>query len=543
MNDLNHIFITAALPYANGMLHFGHLAGVYLPADIYYRHCKLVQKKVVFICGSDEHGVAITLKANKEGKPYKDYVDCYFEQHKKIFSALNICFDYYGRTTSQKHKELAQKFFLELKGKGKLKQKELPQPYCNTCKKFLADRYISGECRYCGYKEARGDECPECGKWLAFQDLLNCKCQICQGMDIIQKNDRQWYLDLPSFSEHLQGWLDSKKDWKPYVVNFAKSLIAAGLPERAITRDLDWGIDVPGEKSGKKLYVWFEAPIGYLTFLMEYFDSLNRPADYKNFWSKNSELIHFIGKDNIVFHTIVWPAILMGADSEVLPTNVPANMYVLLNDKQFSKSQGITLDFFEWMGKHGEDKLRYYLSSIIPEKQDTSFNPDIFLQKANGELVDAIANYCHRIISFHLKRIGTTILPENFNTPICMGVVKIVNDSLSNMKMYLEKFEFRNAFAEIKGLADVANKFADDQKPWTLIKIDQNKSVQILAACVIYILGIGCLLQPFLPNYSKTINKAFPEIDFSLIYNNGISPSLFTATLNIDPSISLVISK
>lgn len=544
MNKTSHKkhFITAALPYANGPLHFGHLSGVYLPADIYSRHCKLLHRDVAFICGSDEHGVAITLSAEKQKKSYQEYVDQFCEEHLHTFHAYNVEFDFYGRTSSKEHHAHAQEFFTQLNNNGALDFEKEELPYCEDCDKFLADRYLGGTCLNCGYEDARGDECPECGKWLSFEDLKDTFCQICKGTNIVLKTTDQYYLNLPKYEGELKAWLESHPEWKKYVHSYALSLIEAGLPKRAITRNLDWGIPVPGDTGNKKLYVWFEAPIGYLTFLKQFLEKENRSEEYADFLSKDADIIHFIGKDNIVFHTIVWPAILLASDLDTLPSNVPANLYLQLKNKQFSKSAGWYVDCLEAVEKFGPDKLRYYLCSIIPETSDSNFTWTGFEQKVNGELVNTHANFINRNLNLIKKKLENPLEENDFKTDLAQTAVDAVNATLQEVKSSLDTFEFRKALSAIQNLGITANKFSDDQKPWKLVKEDVTLARQVLAASLVYTLGLGVVFKPFLPNYASTIQSFFKAVDTNHLYENSLDLNALASTfsdLNFDVDLTI----
>ncbi|PJA21204.1 MAG: methionine--tRNA ligase [Deltaproteobacteria bacterium CG_4_10_14_0_2_um_filter_43_8] len=539
-----HYFITAALPYANGPLHFGHLAGVYLPADIYYRHTVLLDRKAVFISGSDEHGVAITLSAEKDGKGYQEYVDEYYNKHQEVFRAYNIEFSYYGRTSSKFHKQIAQEYFLELQKKNVLVAEECEQPFCPNCNKHIPDRYVGGICSNCEYEQARGDECPQCGKWLSFKELKEPFCQICKQTGVSVKKETQWFLDLPKLAPKLKKWLLGRDNWKKGVLNFALSLIESGLPKRAITRNIAWGIDVPGEEeTGKKLYVWFEAPIAYFSMLREYFESKKQPSGWKSFWNSDAKIIHFIGKDNIVFHTIVWPAMLLGLESGVLPTNVPANMYVQLKGKQFSKTSKWSLDAMEAISQFGEDSLRFYLTTIIPEQSDSEFSWEGFGSRVNGELVNNLANFCNRILSLVKKNLSNAIEASEFQHLFSQSAIKAVNSRGEKMRFYLDNFEFRKALEEVLCLGNDANKFCNDEEPWKVLKLDSEKGRQILTANLVYLIGLGTLLKPFLPNYASKVCSIFPNINFKEIYGGNFSIETFKYPIQLNLEINLAIPR
>lgn len=539
----DHRFLTAALPYANGPLHFGHLAGVYIPADIFHRHSKLSGKNSVYICGSDEHGVAITLSAEKAGVTYKEWVDRWNAEHQRLFKDYDIEFDYFGRTTSKLHEKNSQDFFTKIKNSGYLKEKTETQAYCLNDKMFLPDRYLSGECAKCGYPEARGDECPNCGSWLRFEEIKKPKCAKCGKSEIEARQVSQWYFDLPKLAPKIRDWLNSQKHWKENVRNYAISLLE-GIPERAITRNVKWGIDLPAPLTDpdKKIYVWFEAPIGYFTNLQEYFDVvLGKKDGWKEFWDAKTPMIHFIGKDNIIFHTIIWPAMLMAA-GERLPTNVPANMFVQLMKKQFSKSAGWYVDADEAVKSYGIDRVRYYLISIIPESQDTNFDWMVFKEKVNAELVNKIANLFNRVGTQILKHYGGRLEPKVFSG------IQNLKSAHSEAAQFLEKFEMNSALNRIVLLTEEANKVLDDEKPWNLVKEDKEKAKIVFAKAANYMISIAALLQPFVPSYAARLFKAFsiPLTDQTLrsrLYQESGFEMLKGRGLQIDSAADFVIPR
>lgn len=534
-------FITAALPYANGPLHFGHLAGVYIPADIYHRHCKLIGVDSIYVSGSDEHGVAITLNAEKQKTPYQQYVDHWFDDHQKLFTSYDIQFTTFGRTTSKTHATLAQEFFSKVHAAGYLVEKSEQQAFCLNDNVFLPDRYLGGVCKKCGYPEARGDECPNCGSWLAFDDIKDPKCAICGKGNIESRQVKHWYFDLPKLRPQLKAWLEGQTSWKPNVRNYALSLLES-TPQRAVTRNVSWGIDlpIPFHEPGKKIYVWFEAPVGYLSNLKEWAEKSGHPEAQKKYWSKDSELIHFIGKDNIIFHTIIWPGMLLAA-GERLPTNVPANMFVNLMKKQFSKSSGWYVDAVDCLNTYGVDRIRYYLTTLIPETQDTNFDWQMFHDKVNAELVNKIANLFNRVGTQIKKHYDGKLGPELFSD------IKDHSHWHRETVAYLEKFEINEALNRVVLLTEEANKYLDDVKPWNVVREDKEKAKPLFAHASGYMISVAALLQPFLPSYSARLLKAFsiPE-DKSLrshLYQSGGVEMLKGRGLQIQPESDFVIMR
>jgi methionyl-tRNA synthetase len=533
--------ITAALPYANGPLHFGHLAGVYIPADIFYRHSLLNQADAVYICGSDEHGVAITLNAEKQKIPYQKYVDEWNIEHQKLFESYNIQFTYFGRTTSKLHAKLAQEFFSKIHKAGYLIEKTEKQAFCLNDQTFLPDRYLSGTCTKCGYPEARSDECPNCGSWLSFEEIKDPKCAICGKGNIESREVKHWYFDLPKLAPKLKAWLESQTHWKSNVRNYALSLLES-TPQRAVTRNVSWGIDLPSEfhADGKKIYVWFEAPVGYLSNLKEWAESSGKPDEWKKYWDKKSELIHFIGKDNIIFHTIIWPGMLMAA-GERLPTNVPANMFVNLMKKQFSKSSGWYVDAKEALQTYGVDRVRYYLTTIIPEVQDTNFDWQNFHDKVNAELVNKIANLFNRVGTQIKKHYEGKLAPETFSG------IENLSDYHAKVIAALENYKINDGLNEIILLCEEANKYLDDVKPWNKVKEDKEAAKILFSTASNYMISVAALLQPFVPSYADRILTAFSiPRDANLrgqLYRSGGSEMLKGRGLTIQADADFVIPR
>ncbi len=534
-------FITAALPYANGPLHFGHLAGVYIPADVYHRHCKLVGSEAIYISGSDEHGVAITLNAEKKKTPYQAYVDQWYQDHQDLFRSYNVDFTFYGRTTSKIHAKKAQEFFTKVHASGYLVEKTESQAYCLNDQAFLPDRYLTGKCSKCGYPEARSDECPNCGNWLSFEEIIDPKCVICGKSQIESRKVKHWYFDLPRLAPKIREWLQGQNTWKQNVRNYALSLLE-NIPQRAITRNVTWGIDLPEpfHETGKKIYVWFEAPVGYLSNLIEWSESEKKPELAKQYFDLPSEMIHFIGKDNIIFHTIIWPAMLMAA-GERLPTNVPANMFVNLMKKQFSKSSGWYVDAKEALASYGVDRVRYYLISIIPEHQDTNFDWQMFHDKVNAELVNKIANLFNRVGTQIKKHYDGILGPEAF------ADIPQLSKAHAEAVEFLEKFEINLALNRLVQLSEEANKYLDDVKPWNVVKEGKDKAIPLFAKAATYMVSLAALLQPFLPSYSERLLKAFgldadPKLR-SLLYRQGAYDLLRGRGLKISPDSDFTIPR
>ena len=496
--------ITAALPYANGPIHIGHLAGAYVPADIYSRYLKLKGNDVVFICGSDEHGAAIPIRAKKEGVSPQEIIDKYHFMIKDSFLEFGISFDNYSRTSSKIHHETASDFFKELNQKNIFVEKESEQLYDAKENQFLADRFIVGECPKCGYKEAYGDQCESCGSSLNATDLINPKSKL-SGNKPVYKKTKHWFLPLNNFESFLKKWflVDNEKTWKTNVFGQVKSWINEGLKPRAITRDLDWGIPVPLKGAEDKvLYVWFDAPIGYISATKEWAKSKNK--DWEPYWKDSkTELVHFIGKDNIVFHCIIFPSILKASEKFILPKNVPANEFLNLEGKKISTSKNWAIWLHEYLIDFPgmQDTLRYTLTSNAPENKDNDFTWKDFQAKNNNELVAIFGNFINRVVVLTHKyyegncpkmslinEVDEKILNEIYNYPKKIGDL-------------IETYKFREAVNTLIDLARLGNKYLADEEPWKLIKtedFERVKTIMNIALQLSAVLTIVC--EPFLPN-------------------------------------------
>lgn len=503
------ILVTSALPYANGPLHIGHIAGAYLPADIYTRYKRLKGDYVIHICGTDEHGVAITIRADKEGKTPREIVDYYHQNIKESFEGLGIDFDNFSRTSLPIHHKNSQEFFLRLYEKGLIYKKDIEQYYCENCKRFLPDRYVEGTCPHCGYEKARGDQCEKCGRWLEPKDLLNPRCAICGSTPVLKKSFH-YYFKLKSFEKPLLDWLLSKEDWKENVKNTAISWVREGLEDRAITRDLEWGVPVPLEEAkGKVLYVWFDAPIGYISSTMEWANKIGKPEEWKEFWmNPRTELIHFIGKDNIIFHAIVWPAMLMGHGDFILPTNIPANEFLNLMGAKLSTSRGWAIWIPDLLKSFPPDYIRFGLASVMPETKDSDFTFEDFKTKVNAELVNNLGNFVNRTLSFIKKYMGGRIEKDigGFKDED-LKFIKELEEAPTRIGAYLEKFEFKKALKEILALSARGNQYFDYKEPWATRKKDMEETKRTLYLCASLIRSLSTLIEPYLPFSAKEIRK------------------------------------
>ena len=509
--------ITAALPYTNGPIHIGHLAGVYVPADIYARYQRLIGNDVAFICGSDEHGVPISIKAKKEGVTPQDIVDKYHAIIKKSFEDFGISFDNYSRTSSSIHHKTAQEFFKTLYDKGEFIEEVTEQLYDAQANQFLADRFVTGTCPKCGYEEAYGDQCEQCGTSHNATDLINPKSAITGNTPTLKKT-KHWFLPLDKHEAFLKEWIlkGHKKDWKPNVYGQVKSWIDDGLRPRAVTRDLDWGIPVPVEGGeGKVLYVWFDAPIGYISATKEWATRENK--DWEPYWKdKNTKLIHFIGKDNIVFHCIIFPSMLKAEGSYILPDNVPANEFLNLEGNKLSTSKNWAVWLPEYLedfpGK--QDVLRYALTANAPETKDNDFTWKDFQARNNNELVAIFGNFINRVVVLTNKYYNG-IVPE------AGELTTVDEDTLTAVKAYpsvisssIERYRFREASQELMNLARLGNKYLADEEPWKVIKEDEARTKTIMYVALQIASALATLSEPFLPFTSKKL-KNILNIDLS----------------------------
>lgn len=502
--------ITAALPYTNGPVHIGHLAGVYVPADIYARYLRMKGNDVAFVCGSDEHGVPITLKAKAEGTTPQAIVDKYHEIIKNSFAEFGISFDNYSRTSAPIHHDTASEFFTELHNKGKFIEETSAQLYDEEAKQFLADRFVVGTCPKCGYEESYGDQCENCGTSHNAQDLINPKSVI-TGNKPTMKKTKHWFLPLNEYQDWLKQWIlvDHKEDWKTNVLGQVKSWVDDGLKPRAVTRDLDWGIPVPVEGGeGKVLYVWFDAPIGYISSTKEW--ASEKGIDWKPYWKdKDSKLVHFIGKDNIVFHCIIFPSMLKAEGSFVLPENVPANEFLNLEGNKISTSKNWAVWLHEYLLEFPEkqDVLRYVLTANAPETKDNDFTWKDFQARNNNELVAIFGNFINRVVVLTNKYYqGVIPEPGTFTTTD--------SEALDQLKKYpgiiassIERYRFREALSELMNLARLGNKYLAEEEPWKKIKTDPERVKTIMYVALQVAKGLSVLSEPFLPFTAENLRK------------------------------------
>ena len=500
--------ITAALPYTNGPIHIGHLAGVYVPADIYSRYLRAQKKDVAFICGSDEHGVAISIKAKKEGVTPKEIIDKYDGMIRKSFVQLGISFDNYSRTSAKIHHETASEIFTKMNDAGQFIEEVTEQLYDPEANQYLADRFVTGTCPKCNHTEAYGDQCEQCGSSLNATELINPKSTL-SGAEPILKETKHWFLPLDQYEDFMKKWVieGHKDDWKPNVYGQVKSWVDEGLRPRAVTRDLDWGIPVPAKGAdGKVLYVWFDAPIGYISSTKEWAAKNNK--DWEPYWKdEETSLVHFIGKDNIVFHCIIFPCILKAAGDYILPENVPANEFLNLEGNKISTSKNWAVWLHEYLEEFPgqEDVLRYVLTANAPETKDNDFTWKDFQARNNNELVAIFGNFINRV----------SVLTQKYYTgsvPARKDLTKEDIEALKKMKAFpaiigqsIERYRFREASQELINLARLGNKYLADQEPWKLIKTDPIRVETIMNIALQIAAALATVSEPFLPHSAKKL--------------------------------------
>ena len=531
--------ITAALPYTNGPIHIGHLAGVYVPSDIYSRYLRLQGRDVLFVCGSDEHGVAISMKAKKEGVTPQEVIDKYDGIIRKSFLDFGISFDNYSRTSAKIHHETASEFFRTLYDKGDFIEEVTEQLYDAKADQFLADRFVVGTCPRCGNEEAYGDQCEKCGSTLNATDLINPKSTI-TGETPIMKSTKHWFLPLDRYEDFLKEWIlvGHKNDWKPNVYGQVKSWIDGGLEPRAVTRDLDWGIDVPVEGAeGKKLYVWFDAPIGYISSTKEW--AQREGKDWEPYWKdQDTKLVHFIGKDNIVFHCIIFPAMLKAEGSYILPDNVPANEFLNLEGNKLSTSKNWAVWLHEYLEEfpNQQDVLRYALTSNAPETKDNDFTWKDFQARNNNELVAIFGNFINRVVVLTNKYYeGIVPAPQPPKGEQATGgnyyFSDYDNEVLTELKAYpavisssIERYRFREALGELMNVARLGNKYLADEEPWKMIKTDSARVQTQMYVALQIAAALSSLCEPFLPFTATKLSRILKiddKIDWNAVADNS----------------------
>ncbi len=521
--------VTAALPYANGGVHIGHLAGVYVPADIYVRYLRLKKEDVIFIGGSDEHGVPITIRARKEGVTPQDVVDRYHSLIKKSFEEFGISFDIYSRTTSETHHKLASDFFKKLYEEGKLLEQETEQYYDEEAHQFLADRYITGECPHCHHEGAYGDQCEHCGSDLSPMELINPKSAVSGSKPVI-KRTKNWYLPLNEYQTWLKKWiLEGHQEWRSNVYGQCKSWLDLDLQPRAMTRDLDWGIPVPVEGAeGKVLYVWFDAPIGYISNTKELCEKEpERWGSWEKWWKdQDTRLVHFIGKDNIVFHCLIFPTMLKAHGDYILPDNVPANEFLNLEDDKISTSRNWAVWLHEYLvdlpGK--QDVLRYVLTANAPETKDNNFTWKDFQERNNSELVAIYGNFVNRALQLTKKYFDGVVPPCGELLDVDKLALDEFKDVKNKVEGYLDAFKFREAQKEAMNLARIGNKYMTECEPWKVWKTDPERVKTVLYISLQLVANLAIAFEPFLPFSSEKLRRLIQmdTCDWNLLGNHDL---------------------
>jgi methionyl-tRNA synthetase len=514
--------VTSALPYANGKLHVGHVAGAYLPADIFVRFLRLKNEDVIYICGTDEHGTPISISADKEGISPQDVVDRYHTSIKEAFDGVGIEFDNFSGTARPPHHQLSQDFFLQLYNKGHIQSKSTLQFYCEHDKRYLPDRYVEGICPRCDAPGARGDQCDKCGQIYDTTTLKEPTCKICGNQPEIRET-KHWFLHLDSFRETMKNWLASKGYWKENVRNFILGLVDQGLIERSITRDLSWGVPVPlPDAEGKVLYVWFDAPIGYISSTMEWGINKGQPDLWKDYWlDPETKLIHFIGKDNIIFHALIWPAMLMGQDLPYcLPYDIPANEFMNLEGDKISTSRNWAIWVDEFVKEFDGEYLRYYLAVNAPERQDSDFSFKDFQLKVNGDLNNTLGNLANRVFAFTAKNYEGSISVCELSEQ-AIGILNEANELLNEIEKGYSDYQVKKNTKLIMDIARLGNRYFDEKKPWAVIKEDRQAVNETLFVCANLLSKITIAMSPILPKHMAALRKMMnlPELSsFSNAY-------------------------
>lgn len=502
------VLVFTAWPYANGDLHLGHIAGCYLPADIYARFRRIRGDDVLMLSGSDQHGTPITVRADQEGVSPRDVADKYHQLFIKSWEKLGISYDLYTKTGTKNHQEVVHDIFLTLLNKDLIYKKIMQSPYCRNCQRFLPDRYVEGTCPYCKYEEARGDQCDNCGKTLDPEDLLESRCKICGEKPEIRETEH-FFLKLSAFNDKLLDWLKTKEHFKPNVYSFTRQYLAEGLRDRAITRDISWGIPIPLDGyEDKRIYVWFEAVIGYLSAAVEWAKKQGQPEKWEEYWKNpHCKAYYFIGKDNIPFHTIIWPAILMGYGHDLqLPYDVPSNEYLTLEGHQFSTSRNWAVWLSDYLDKYDTDPLRFILSINMPETNDSDFSWREYYRRNNNELVATYGNLVHRTLTFTNKKFdGKVPTPGTLKTAD-EELLQLAERTLDNMEEQLIRCSFREAIRTAMHLAHEANKYLEKTSPWLVIKEDRQRAATSLWVTIQLINTLKTAFYPFLPFSSRKLN-------------------------------------
>ncbi|MFC1899382.1 methionine--tRNA ligase [Chloroflexota bacterium] len=501
------ILVGVAWPYANGPLHLGHIAGAYLPADIFARYHRTKGNEVLMVSGSDEHGTPISIKAEQEGKTPAEIADKYHRNFLDSWQKLGISFDLFTHTNTENHTEVSSDIFLSLLKKGYVYKATVSQPFCPKCQRFLPDRYVEGTCPHCGSTGARGDQCDECGKPMNTAELIDPHCRHCNSIPEF-KNSEHFFLKLTAFEDRLVDWVKKQKHWRPDVMNFTRHYLEGGLKDRAITRDIDWGIPLPLDGfEGKRLYVWFEAVIGYLSASKEWAKTSGNAEKWRPFWQDDTKSYYFIGKDNIVFHTIIWPAMLMGYGDLNLPFDIPANEFLTIEGKKLSTSRNWAVWVPDYLTRYDPDPLRYLLSINMPETSDTDFSWHEFVRRNNNELVATYGNLVNRVLTFTYRNFdGSVPEPGNLDES-SKHMLNSAEATLENIDKNLYNCQFREAIRTAMSLAQETNRYLDEQAPWKTLKTDRQTAATSLYTAIVVISCLKTILYPFLPFSSQKLHE------------------------------------
>jgi len=527
------ILVTAALPYANGPLHLGHLAGAYLPADLFCRYQRLAGRDVAFICGSDEMGVAIMVRARKEGISPQELVDRIHPQIEEAFRGFGMSFDHYGRTTSATHRETSQDFFRKLARKGVFTTKTEKQLFDPEAGIFLADRFVIGTCPKCGHENAYGDQCEKCGTALSPLELVNPRSTLSNATPELRET-RHWYLPLADFQDRLTQWIDSHPEWKPNVLGQIRSWLNDGLRERAITRDVPWGVSVPEdvareegvEADGKVIYVWFDAPIGYISATREWAASRGTPDAWRDYWQDPStRLVHFIGKDNIVFHCLMFPAMLMAHGDYVLPDNVPANEFLNIEGEKLSTSRGWAVWLHEYLEEFEPDLLRYALATTLPETKDADFNWTEFQTRVNSELADVLGNFVNRTMTFATRYFEGRVPPLTNASDVDRATLSAIADFPDRIGTAYDTYKMREAVFQTMALARLGNKYFNDTEPWHTRRTDMDACANTIHVSLQICASLAVLMEPVLP-FSAARLRTMLQLPGGISWGDAAAPLL-----------------
>lgn len=501
--DSERIFIGVAWPYANGPLHLGTVVGCLLPADIFGRYHRMQDNQVLMVSGSDEHGTPIMLKAEQEGVTPRDIADRYNRQHVENIAALGIELENFTRTSTDFHKQVVQDFFRRLDDNGYIYPETMESPYCERCERYLPDRYVEGTCPYCG-GHARGDQCEDCGKTLEAGEIIEPRCKLC-GEQPVMRESEHLFFELSAFQEELLDWLADKDFWRSNVITFTRNWVEEGLEDRAVTRDLEWGVPVPLDGyEDKRLYVWFEAVMGYLSASREWAEQRGTPDAWRDWWQNDARHYYFLAKDNIPFHTIIWPAMLMAHGNLALPYDVPANEYLTFSGEQFSKSKDIGVWIPDVLERFAPDAVRYYLSVNMPEKHDTDWNWADFEAKTNNELVGTFGNFVHRVLTFTAKHYGE-VPPEGELTDDDEAVLAAIEEAGAAMSEAVEGVRLKKGMKELIGLAQRGNRYLNEQEPWHLVKEQRERCATVLHVSLRLVKALAVYATPYLPHAGQRI--------------------------------------